>query len=148
MTQHRARGYRRVPWPPQPSTTPRPPQPQLAPEPSPERYPPPSHAATVWFTPQGIRLALAASLAEPGHTVLLPLRDASWDVLTSILRERARNDRASRTIGHRSAPVQYDVETLLRAMTSRVTTRSLAKPTRELTLDELATELDKPGASP
>ena len=120
-----------------------------APEPTtpiiaPERYPAPSYAAMVWYTPEGIRIALPAALGETGHSILLPLKEASWGVMLGILRERARfaDERSARTIGTRAAPVQYDIEAILRAMGSSAPTPHRIEPRRTLTLDDLMNELE------
>jgi hypothetical protein len=103
---------------------------------APERYPAPGYAATIWYTSEGLRVGLPATLGESGHTVVLPFRGASWTVLTEILRERARHaERAQRVIGTRSAPVQYDIEATIRAMGSSAP--SVTRPQRTLTLDDL-----------
>jgi hypothetical protein len=106
---------------------------------APERYPAPSYAAHVWLTPDGLRVGLPAALGESGHTILLPFKDASWSVLCGILRERARfaDRRDQRTIGHRAAPVQYDIEAILRAMGSSAPTPHRIERQRTLTLDDL-----------
>ena len=131
------RGYRSTPRPaPQAPTA-------VAPV-APERYPPPSYAGTVWLTPEGLRLGLPATLGESGHTILLPLKPGSFEVMVSILRERARyaDDRANRTIGSRAAPVQYDIEGILRAMGTSAPTVTRLNPTRTLSLDELTSALE------
>lgn len=82
-----------------------------------EQFPPPSYAAQIWLTAEGLRLALPATLGERGHAVLLPLKPASMEVLVTILRERSRRGqqhRNERRIGTAAAPVQYDIEHLLR----------------------------------
>ena len=115
-----------------------------------DKYPPPSYAATIWLTPQGLRLALPAAYGEAGHSIELPLHDGAWETLLSILRERARygNDaRAQRTIGLRASPVQYDIDAIMRAMAQggqgpkgiRITK---IEKQRTLTLDDLTNELE------
>ena len=89
----------------------------LEPISTPERYPPPAYAATIWLTPNAVMLSLGATLGEQGHAVALPFREASWAILLDILRERSRaSERSKRVIGTRAAPVAYDIEAMLRAM--------------------------------
>ena len=135
------RGYSKRPAAPPPTST----QPQdEGAQFAPERYPAPSYAAMVWYTPEGIRIALPAALGETGHSILLPLKEASWGVMLGILRERARfaDERSARTIGTRAAPVQYDIEAILRAMGSSAPTPHRIEPRRTLTLDDLMNELE------
>lgn len=106
--------------------------------PAPERYPPPSYASTVWATPEGLRISLPATPGETGHSILLPFAQASWGILIELLRERGRfaerNTRAR--IGTRAAPVQYDIEGILRSLG-----RTSAKvPSHKTSLSDLGLE--------
>lgn len=104
------------------------------------RYPTPTYAAQIWLTAEGLRVALPAAPGELGHTILLPIKDASWGALLQIMRERSRaHERADRRIGHAAAPTQYDIERMLQIMQGRgaVTRIEPKRPAEPTTLADL-----------
>ncbi len=93
--------------------------------PSPEKYPLPSYAANIWLA--GDRIAVQF---EGSHTIFIDLArcgvecnnsgstlptQRGWEVLLSILKDRSRATARPR-IAERGAPVQYDIEQMLRAV--------------------------------
>lgn len=107
-------------------------------------YPLPSTAANIWAVGDKLALGLPGFHGARPHTVLLPPTTNGMLMLWHILRARARDEelRAPSTIGRTSAPVQYDVDAMLRAMgaTVEVTKIPMARPKEAqptLTLDDL-----------
>lgn len=96
-------------------------------------YPLPSYAIQVWLAGDTIHLALPSGPVGKSHIVRIPLakcsietsewgqplaRQLGWVVLQDILKQRQQQREAPR-IGQRSAPVQYDIEAMLRAVSSK-----------------------------
>ena len=105
------------------------------------RYPPPSHAATIWLA--GDRIAVAfdtGAQGDPavrGHTVFLTLdrcsiehsewgeplaRQRGWAALLAMLKAREAAGRAERPalqIGHDAAPTLYAIEQAMRGKITR-----------------------------
>lgn len=82
---------------------------------------PPLHACSIWLAGDELRINLGPSGAD-GHTVSIPrsaLHTAEgaafrgWGILFDILRRREGSSRAPR-IATPAAPVQYDIEAMLR----------------------------------
>lgn len=93
-------------------------------------YPLPSYAMQIWLVGETIHLALPSGPDGKSHIVRIPLakcsieqsewgqplvRQLGWVVLQDILKSRQQQREAPR-IGQRSAPVQYDIEAMLRAV--------------------------------
>lgn len=93
-------------------------------------YPLPSYAMQIWLAGDIIHLALPSGPDGKSHVVRIPLakcsieqsewgqplaRQLGWVVLVDILKQRQATREAPR-IGQRSAPVQYDIEAMLRAV--------------------------------
>jgi len=87
-----------------------------------KKYPRPLHACTIWT--EGHTLFLDFE----GHAVQIPLdkcsiecgpsgnplaRQLGWNTLLTVLRDRERAAVAP-SIGHRGAPVQYDIEAMVK----------------------------------
>jgi hypothetical protein len=96
-------------------------------------YPLPSYAMQIWLAGDTIHLALPSGPDGKSHVVRIPLakcsietsewgqplaRQLGWVVLTDILKQRQQQREAPR-IGQRSAPVQYDIEAMLRAVSPK-----------------------------
>lgn len=98
------------------------------------RYPPPSHALTVWFTGNALALAIPPSLGSRGHTVMIPLERCSldrteggsikatqlgWATLLSLLQARAAAEASEHPtrprIGEAPAPSLWQIEQALKA---------------------------------
>lgn len=83
-----------------------------------ESYPLPSYAANIWAVGDKIAIGLPGFHGARPHTVLIPPTTNGMLMLWHILRARARDEELARpaTIGRASAPVQYNVDEMLRAM--------------------------------
>jgi hypothetical protein len=95
-------------------------------------YPLPAHAISIWKV--GHELVLGLPPTAPGvrgTTVRLPLErceaiasafggtlanQRGWAILLDILRQREHAGQRPATVGTRQAPVQYDVDAMIRAM--------------------------------
>lgn len=93
-------------------------------------YPLPSYCMQIWLAGDTIHLALPSGQDGKFHVVRVPLtkcsieqseggsplgRQLGWVVLLDILKQRQAAREAPK-IGQRSAPVQYDIEAMLRAV--------------------------------
>lgn len=114
-------------------------------------YPLPSYAMQIWLAGDTIHLALPSGPDGKSHVVRIPLakcsieqseggqplaRQLGWVVLQDILKSRQQQREAPR-IGQRSAPVQCDIEAMLRAV---VTKRYDGKGQEQLDYDKLFSE--------
>jgi hypothetical protein len=96
-------------------------------------YPLPFYAMQIWLAGDTIHLALPSGQDGKSHIVRIPLakcsietsewgqplaRQLGWVVLQDILKSRQQQREAPR-IGQRSAPVQYDIEAMLRAVSPK-----------------------------
>lgn len=94
-------------------------------------YPLPSHAASIWLTGEALFLALPGTNGARGHTVRIPRGRceapgdiaalSGWSVLLELLRQRmhAAEEGTRASIGTRAAPVQYDIDGMLRSLGKR-----------------------------
>lgn len=100
-------------------------------------YPLPDYAASIWLIGDEIALCLPAQVeGARAHTIQLPATDKGMVALMTILRDRARA--SNRTIGTKAAPVQYDVEALLRGMSiTKVPPAYKTEARPDLSLDDL-----------
>lgn len=90
-------------------------------------YPPPSYAAFVWLTAEGLHIGLPAQVegARP-HSVVVPIEKLcttpapvatlGWHIFLNLLRDRMLA-RAAPKIAERGAPVQYDIDEVMRRIT-------------------------------
>lgn len=114
-------------------------------------YPLPSYAIQVWLAGDTIHLALPSGPDGKSHVVRIPLakcsieqseggqplaRQLGWVVLLDILKQRQAAREAPR-IGQRSAPVQYDIEAMLRAVSP---TKFNSRGVEQLDYEQLFTE--------
>jgi hypothetical protein len=87
-----------------------------------EAYPLPAHAAYIWVAGADLFLGLPpVPGGTKGHQVRLPATDRGLAVALDILRERARapgvpHRYGGHVIGTKGAPVQYDIEEVLRRL--------------------------------
>jgi hypothetical protein len=108
-----------------------------------ELYPAPSYAATIWTTGDTIHLALPAQYGEDkGHSVVFPNSSAGWMAISMILRDRERAERTNRRVGTAGAPVQYDLDKVLKQLTAgkpvtKVPSARKVKAEDDLTLEDL-----------
>jgi hypothetical protein len=121
-------------------------------------YPLPSYATTIWLDGKGnLCLALPSGPDSKAHTITIPLakceiektdggatagRAMGWQALLAILKQRAASQERPVRLGDRAAPVQYDIDAMLRA-----TSGASVKPkvfdgsgTRQLAYDDLFSE--------
>ncbi len=121
-------------------------------------YPLPSYATTIWLDGKGnICLALPSGPDSKAHTITIPLakcsveqaeggstlgRQMGWQALLAILKQRQAAQVRPVRLGDRAAPVQYDIDAMLRA-----TSGAGVKPkvfdgsgTRQLAYDDLFQE--------
>ena len=94
-------------------------------------YPLPSHCAGIWTNGMEVLVSFPGTGGSRGHTVRLPLDKlnvpdgaafAGWRILRDLLFARMRSENETqRTIGTRGAPVQYDLEVMLRSMRKEAT---------------------------
>lgn len=94
-------------------------------------YPLPSYATTVWLDGKGnLCLALPSGPDSKAHTITIPLakcsieqaeggstlaRQMGWQALLAVLKQRAASQERPVRLGDRAAPVQYDIDAMLRA---------------------------------
>lgn len=117
-------------------------------------YPLPSYAIQLWLAGDTIHLALPSGPDGKSHIIRIPLakcsieqaeggqplaRQLGWVVLLDILKQRQAAREAPR-IGQRSAPVQYDIEAMLRAVVPK---RFDGRGVEQLDYEQLFSE-DKP----
>jgi hypothetical protein len=103
-------------------------------------YPLPSYAATIWLAASDLCIALPSGPDGKSHVIRIPLAKCSiektdggstmgtqmgWQALLEILKTRAATQERPIRLGDRAAPVQYDIDAMLRA-----TSTSTAKPSR------------------
>jgi len=120
-------------------------------------YPLPSYASTIWLASDHLCVALASGPNAKPHVIRIPLAKCSiertdsgavlgtqmgWQALLAILKQRQLTQEKPVRLGDRAAPVQYDIDAMLRA-----TTASNAKPkrfdergVREILYDDLFSE--------
>lgn len=110
-------------------------------------YPLPSYAATIWLAGENICIALPSGASQKSHTIRIPVakcsietsewgeplaRQRGWMVLLDILKQRQQLREAP--IGTRAAPVQYDIEEMLRAIQPK---RYTTSGQEEISYDDL-----------
>jgi len=94
-------------------------------------YPIPSYASTIWLDGKGnICLALPSGPESKAHTITIPLakcsieqseggstlgRQMGWQALLAVLKQRQASQSRPVRLGDRAAPVQYDIDAMLRA---------------------------------
>lgn len=94
------------------------------------RYPPPAYAATVWLNGETLNVAFEGTGPNgQGHSIALPDDERGVRQLLAILRERRRAlTTRDLTIGKPSAPVQYDIDEIIRRLDRKPSSSSLARP--------------------
>ena len=122
-------------------------------------YPLPSYASTIWLSGADLCLAVASGPDSKPHVIRIPLakcsveqseggstlgRQMGWQALLSVLKQRQLTQEKPVRLGDRAAPVQYDIDALLRA-----TSTSSARPKvfdkrgeRQLSYDDLTFPTD------
>lgn len=121
-------------------------------------YPLPSYASTIWLDGLGnICLAVPSGPDAKAHVVRIPLakcsieqtegggtlgRQMGWQALLAVLKERAAAQARPVRLGDRAAPVQYDIDAMLRATSacSVKATRFDERNQRVAEYDELFSE--------
>lgn len=94
-------------------------------------YPLPHYAASIWCSGDRIMLAIPPRAGEArGHTLQFPNNAAGMTIILDILRERQRE--GYQPIGHKSAPVQYDVDAILRKMGGATVQITVVPPVRKV----------------
>lgn len=96
-------------------------------------YPLPSYATTIWLAGDHLCLALPSGPDSKPHIVRVPIAKCSiertdggstkstqlgWQAILEILKQRAATQERPVRLGDRAAPVQYDMDAMLRAMGS------------------------------
>ncbi len=106
-------------------------------------YPLPSYAASFWVVGDQLFVRLPPwATGGPAHIITLPANEAGMKICLDLLKERARASYETK-IGTKAAPVQYDIDAMLRRMGAAGPTvtklppqlKQAAKPT--LSLDDL-----------
>lgn len=118
-------------------------------------YPLPSYATTIWLDGKGnICLALPSGPDSKAHTITIPLakcsveqaeggstlgRQMGWQALLAILKQRQAAQVRPVRLGDRAAPVQYDIDAMLRATSSAGVKPKVfdGSGTRQLAYDDL-----------
>ena len=96
-------------------------------------YPLPSYVTSIWLAGDTIHLALPSGPDGKSHIIRIPLakcsiessewgeplaRQRGWLVLLDILKQRQQERQQPVRLGDRAAPVQYDIDAMLRAVSS------------------------------
>jgi hypothetical protein len=96
----------------------------------------PSYATTCWFADNHLCLAIPSGPDSKAHVIRIPLvkcsiektdsgsilgRQQGWQAILEILTQRARTQEKPVRLGDRAAPVQYDIDAMLRASQSSST---------------------------
>lgn len=96
-------------------------------------YPLPSYVTSIWLAGDQIFMALPSGPDGKIHTIKVPLAKCSietsewgeplasqrgWMVVLDILKQRQQERQAPARLGDRAAPVQYDIDAMLRAVNS------------------------------
>lgn len=82
-----------------------------------DAYPLPAHAAYIWLAGPDLFLGLPpVPGGTKGHQVRLPANERGLSVALGILQERARAPGKPHHVGTKGAPVQYDLEEVLKRL--------------------------------
>lgn len=116
-------------------------------------YPLPSYATTIWLDGTGnLCLAMPSGPDSKAHIIRIPLakcsieqsdggstlgRQMGWQALLAILKQRAASQERPIRLGDRAAPVQYDIEAMLRATSGSVPRRFDERGTEQLDYETL-----------
>lgn len=117
-------------------------------------YPLPSYATTIWLAGEHLHLALPSGPDGKAHTIRIPLakcsieqteggstlgRQMGWQALLAILKERSALANRPVRLGDRAAPVQYDIDAMVRAVSSTSTKPKVfnARGTEQIDYDDL-----------
>lgn len=116
-------------------------------------YPLPSYATTVWLDGKGnLCLAVPSGPGSKAHVVRIPLAKCSvektdsgstlgtqmgWQALLSILQQRQSTQERPVRLGDRAAPVQYDIDAMLRAASGGTAKRYDERGSEVLDYDQL-----------
>lgn len=116
-------------------------------------YPLPSYATTIWLDGKGnLCLAVASGPDSKAHTIAIPLAKCSiertdsgatlgcqmgWQALLAVLKERQASQTRPIRLGDRAAPVQYDIDAMLRAASSGTSRRYDTAGQEQLDYDQL-----------
>lgn len=99
-------------------------------------YPLPSYTTVIWLAGDQIHLSLPSGPDGKSHTIRIPLakcsiesgewgeplaRQRGWLVLLDILKQRQQERQQPVRLGDRAAPVQYDIDAMLRAVSTSAT---------------------------
>lgn len=120
-------------------------------------YPLPSYATTIWLDGTGnLCLAVASGPDSKSHTIRIPLakcsieqaeggstlgRQMGWQALLSILKQQQATQARPVRLGDRAAPVQYDIEAMLRAASgSAPSARYDSRGKEQISYDDLEFE--------
>lgn len=118
-------------------------------------YPLPSYATTIWLAADHICLALPSGPDSKAHVIRIPLQKCSiertdsgstlgtqmgWQALLEILKQRAATQERPIRLGDRGAPVQYDIDAMLRAASAGTSRRFDASGNEQLSYDDLEFE--------
>jgi hypothetical protein len=94
-------------------------------------YPLPAYAMTIWLAGDQIHITLPSGPGGKIHTIRIPLakcsietsewgeplaRQRGWLVLLELLKQRQQERTAPIRMGDRAAPVQYDIDQMLKAV--------------------------------
>jgi hypothetical protein len=80
-----------------------------------DSYPLPSYVTQTWVSGDKLFVCFPPTRGDKSHTVQLPATPAGFAILGSLLQERSREGYEP-SIGTRAAPVQYDIDKMLRQM--------------------------------
>lgn len=122
-------------------------------------YPLPSYATTIWLASDHLCVALPSGPNGKAHTVRIPLakcsieqseggstlgRQLGWQALLEILKTRAAAASRPVRLGDRAAPVQYDLDAMLRAVSTTPSTPKVFsnRGVRQLSYSELFEDQD------
>lgn len=115
-------------------------------------YPLPSYATTIWQAGDHICLALPSGPDSKAHVIRIPLAKCAlartdsgaiagdalgWSALLEILKQRAALQERPVRLGDRAAPVQYDIDAMLRAASGGTSRRFDGQGNEQLDYDQL-----------
>lgn len=102
----------------------------------------PDHSIKVWLEADEIHCEISSPVdGARAHSFFVPATQAGFAVFVSVLKERERVSYNHQLIGTAAAPVQYDIEGIMRAMgsnmTGRLPPRRLVEAPSDLKLEDL-----------
>ena len=101
----------------------------------------PASAVYIWTEGDLIYLLIPSPTTDKTHTIRFPNTPTGWIAVNSTLRAREVSEASARTVGNKPAPVQYDIDEMLKTLKKSPNPRIKKAPLDDsITVDDL--ELD------